>query len=572
MSENKLKGSKSLYLLQHADNPVAWQTWGTEAFSKAVEEDKPLLISVGYSSCHWCHVMARESFENAETAKYINENFIPVKVDREEYPDVDKRFQFYLQTTTGHGGWPLTVFTTPKLEPFFAGTYFPDKQMDKMPSFRQVLEKIVELYKSDKEQVREVIKNYTDFKDDFLKKQYTFDDLKDKDINIFLNAFVRGFDEKNGGMGNQAKFPHVPSLMYLTDYFDDEQVRKFLLRTADMMCLSGLNDHINGGFFRYTVDPEWKVPHFEKMLYDNALNPLFLTRMFELTDNMLYLHTARKALDFTLNNFASEFGMASAMNAESIDNTGKPSEGFFYRLFPKDIEDLNTEERELFDRYVYPHEGLAYVAGADYEKYLSLEPIFEKIAAKAKEGKPKPDLDTKVILSQNALFCKALLKYGEISSDEYYMSRAQNLLGTIKHFMVTEEELFHVHYEGDTLAHATLEDYAYLTDLYTTFFEITREKQFLQEAGRLIRRAEDIFYDKGVFYLDKEHVTAETFDDSTPAPSAVIIENILNHGVFAGIEPDGDLLDFSADRIIRFYGGHPTLIRAVKKYLELQDS
>ncbi|WP_022850142.1 thioredoxin domain-containing protein [Limisalsivibrio acetivorans] len=560
---NVLSQEKSLYLLQHKDNPVKWQTWGDDAFKMARELDRPVFLSIGYSSCHWCHVMEAESFVNDKTAKILNEKFIPIKVDREEFPDIDKRYQFYLQTINQQGGWPLSIFLLPDGTPFYGGTYFPGESKYSLPAFSEVLEKIYEMYMNDREHVKETADNYRNFLMDFKQTKFSLDELDETPLSAFDNEFFRIMDMEKGGFGAGARFPQVPSLLYLLERYDNERIASFLKKTADMMCCRGIFDHINGGFFRYTIDKEWHTPHFEKMLYDQALNSIFLIRMFMATDNPLYLHVARKTIDFTLDNFNTDFGLLSSMDADSPDENGKMSEGNYYKILQKDLKALDEGERENFMAHVYPQHGVAQFASADYETYLKIEPLFEKIAESMDERMP-PAKDNKVILAWNALFCRAVLELFEASGEEFYLERAKALLGKIEYFHVDGTSLFRVNYEGETHRHVTLEDYACLANLHTAFFEITNEKDFLVRASAIMERAVNDFTDGGLLYLDREHRTLETFDDSMPAPSGMIVADLAVYGGYMGVEISPDQLNFTADRIMKYPTAHATALKGLR--------
>lgn len=565
MIENKLKTEKSIYLLQHANNPVAWQTWSKKTLELAQAEDKPIFLSSGYSSCHWCHVMAAESFLDEATAKILNEKFIPIKLDREEYPEIDKKFQLYLQTTAKQGGWPLSVFLTPDGEPFFGGTYFPKESKYNLPAFSELLIKISELYQNDHAQVDTVIGNYNKFLRNFYEEQYGYDQYLSVDrVQTLKRPFTSTFDVKNGGFGESSKFPHIPTMMYLTKYYaEDELINRFLTKTADKLCLSSIHDHIFGGFFRYTVDQEWKVPHFEKMLYDNALIPLFLTEMYDLSGNTLYLNCARKALDFVLNSLNTEFGVVSSVSADSRNKEGKISEGHFYRIFEDDLKYLTEDLKKLFDEKIYSHQGVMYLFNTDAEEYAKLEPVFGAIEKAVLENKEQPPVDTKILLSQNALFCKALLRFSEISGQDFYYEQAVSLLNKLRHFLFIETDLFRINYNGEAFNHTTLEEYAYVSDLYLDFFEITKEKSFLEFASKLIKKAMELFYEDGKFYLDMDRTIIDSFDESMPSAFGLIFNAICKYGSAIDIKPENKMLNYVSDRVLKYPGGHSSMIEGL---------
>lgn len=554
---NLLNNEKSLYLRQHAENPVSWQPYTPETIAMAKRENKPMFISIGYSSCHWCHVMAHETFEDPAAAKVLNDNFVPVKIDREEFPEIDKKYQFYLHATGKRGGWPLSVFTLPDGRAFFGGTYFPPEAKHNLPAFKDIVSQLGTLYKTNPKEANKYADNYDNFYKKFISTEHDMDSLTDFYTLDVLNIYKKMMDKVNGGIGNDAKFPNIPILNAMLDYFDNKDIADFLKLTADKMCTSGLYDHINGGFYRYTVDKYWRVPHFEKMLYDNAQNATFLLSMFEKTDNILYLTIAEKTIDFILSEFNSEFGLISAMDADSLGEDGKNVEGFYYTVSEQLIEPVKD--------MIELHDGVINVKSADYKEYIQLDSHFEKL--RESNERAKPNKDTKVVLSLNMLFCSALLKMFEMSGREYYMEQATALLGKMKHLHMDEKKLFRINYNGEIHETVTLEDYAFTIKTYLDFFDITNERPFLSEAAAFTEAAIELFYCDGIFYLDTNKQVVDTFDDSTPNPSCLMVELIEKHGEYMDISKDKEMIDFAADRLIKYAGGHPTLFNALKGYL-----
>jgi len=555
--QNELNKEKSLYLRQHAENPVAWQAYKPETIKKAIKENKPLFISIGYSSCHWCHVMAHESFEDAKTAEILNNNFIPVKIDREEYPAIDKMYQFYLHATGKKGGWPLSVFALPDGRPFFGGTYFPPEAKHSLPAFADILTQLGNLYQKTPLEAKKYADNYDKFQKKFSATEYTFENLLAMNTNSVLDVYKKMFDKVNGGIGTDAKFPNVPVLNSMMTYYDDPEISSFLIKTADKLCTTGIYDHINGGFYRYTVDSQWRVPHFEKMLYDNAQNASFLLDMFEKTDNIFYLKIAEKTIDFILSEFNTEFGLITAMDADSMDEEGKSIEGFYYLVTEKHIEPVSDN--------VDLHEGVINIKSADYAKYVVMESHFDKL--KEANERAKPRKDDKVILSLNMLFCSTLLKMFEMSGKEFYMEQATALLVKMRHFLVDGDNLFHINYQGDIFANTTLEDYAYTIRTFLDFFEVTKERPFLADAAAFTARAMELFYCDGIFYLDENKKVVDTFDDSTPNPACVMVSILEEYAELMGMEKEQQARDFASDRFIKYAGGHPTLFASFKEYL-----
>jgi len=360
-NRNRLADEKSPYLQQHADNPVHWNPWDDEAFEEAKERDVPVFLSVGYSACHWCHVMEDESFEDRETAEVLNENFVPIKVDREERPDVDSIYQKVCQMTTGQGGWPLSVFLTPDGRPFFVGTYYPDEPRRGMPSFVEVIESVAEAWGEKREELEDRADDWTrhvesaDSSDSTAADDEPADDL----VVTAAGAVVDEADRTNGGFGGGQKFPHplrVDVLLRAYERTDRNVFRDVAVETMDAWIRGGLHDHVGGGFHRYCVDSDWTVPHFEKMLYDNAEISRALLDGYRVTCDDRYADTARRTFDFLEREMrSSEGGFYSTLDAQSVDEeTGEREEGVFYVWTPDEARAAfeGEEDAELFvERY-----------------------------------------------------------------------------------------------------------------------------------------------------------------------------------------------------------------------------
>ena len=308
-------------------------------------------------------------------------------------------------------------------------------------------------------------------------------------------------------------------------YYEDKEVSDFLIQTADKMCTSGIFDHVNGGFYRYTVDRQWHVPHFEKMLYDNAQNASFLLNMYARTHNLLYLHIAERTIDFVLDEFNTEYGLISSIDADSPADGGENVEGFYYLVSEEHIEPVK-DHVELF-------EGVINLKNVDHETYIKLESHFEKLREVNERSKPRKD--SKVILSQNMLFCSALLKIFEMSGKDYYMEQATALLNKMKHLHMDNTALFRINYEGDVFKSVSLEDYARQSKTYLDFFDITNERIFLTEAAAFTEAAAKLFYENGIFHLDEHRTVVDTFDDSTPNPAAMMVKIYEDYADYMGI-------------------------------------
>src|SRR6266478_1544260 len=360
---NRLAHEKSPYLLQHAQNPVEWYPWGEEAFGKARRENKPIFLSVGYSTCHWCHVMAHESFESKEVAAIMNREFVNIKVDREERPDVDRVYMTFVQATTGGGGWPMSVWLTPDLKPFVGGTYFPPEDRYGQPGFKKVLERVATAWK---ENHANIVEQGDKIVDALRESQGAAKPEGEIDAAVLEAAYKqldRNYDPKEGGFGNAPKFPRPVTLNFLTRLYardpksgDGKQALEMALFTLRKMAAGGMHDHIGGGFHRYSVDRYWHVPHFEKMLYDQAQLAAAYLDAFQITQDRQYQSVARDILDYVARDMTSkEGGFFSAEDADSpvvgVDDPGhkKTAEGAFYIWTKKEIDDALGDSAEIFD-------------------------------------------------------------------------------------------------------------------------------------------------------------------------------------------------------------------------------
>src|SRR5207248_1282642 len=437
---NRLAQEKSPYLLQHAHNPVDWYPWGEEAFAKARREDKPIFLSVGYSTCHWCHVMAHESFENEEVAAIMNREFVNIKVDREERPDVDRVYMTFVQATTGGGGWPMSVWLTPDLKPFVGGTYFPPEDRYGQPGFKNVLERIAAAWKQDHEKIAgQGTKIIDALREAQTAESSAVETIDTKILDAAYEQFSRSFDARDGGFGSAPKFPHPVTLNFLSRFYardpssaTGKHALEMDLFTLRKMAAGGMHDHVGGGFHRYSVDRYWHVPHFEKMLYDQAQLAVAYLDAFQITQDRQFASVARDILDYVARDLTSnEGGFFSAEDADSLFEHGKPEhgEGAFYIWTKQEISDvLRADVAEIFDRfYGVESEGNA-PAGSDPQdefegkntliQRYSVEEIariykktsdeIERLLAESRRKlfeirakRPRPHLDDKIITAWN---------------------------------------------------------------------------------------------------------------------------------------------------------------------------
>ncbi|MDZ7689090.1 MAG: thioredoxin domain-containing protein [Halobacteriales archaeon] len=602
MTRNRLKDEKSPYLRRHADNPVHWNPWDEEAFAEAEERDVPIFLSVGYSACHWCHVMEDESFEDEETARILNENFVPIKVDREERPDVDSIYQKVCQMTTGQGGWPLSVFLTPDGRPFYVGTYYPGEPRRGMPSFTEVLESVAEAW----ENKRDDIENRAD---DWTKRVESADspdaavdasDEPDDDLVVeTARALVEEADRKNGGFGRGQKFPHPLRVDVLLRAWERTDRNVFLdvpTETADAWVRGGLHDHVGGGFHRYCVDSDWTVPHFEKMLYDNAEISRALLDAYRVAGDERYADAVRRTFDFLEREMRSPEGaFYSTLDAQSVrDETDEREEGAFYVWTPDEIRDaLDDEDAELFvERYGVTDAGnfegsnvlklsktveeLAEERGESVEETRrAVERVREK-AREAREERPRPPRDEKVLASWNGLTVSALA-LGGVVLDESYAELAEDALGFIRGTLWDDENgsLSRRYKDGEVKVDGYLDDYAFVARGALDLFGATSEPKHLRFALELGRAVVSEFQDEtGVLYYTSESgeklVTRprETTDTSTPASSGVATDVLVALSAFDDYfgEPARKAVEAHVGDAERRPVGHESTVLAVDRH------
>ena len=513
---NRLAREKSLYLLQHAHNPVDWFAWSDEAFAKARTENKPIFLSIGYSTCHWCHVMERESFEQESVGKFLNEHFVSIKVDREERPDVDKIYMTFVQSTTGSGGWPMSVFLTPELKPFFGGTYFPPDARHGRPSFLQLLEQIAGLWRERKMEViasaeelhaRLELITVRDAKSDL--------PLTPELLKRAVQMFKESFDATHGGFGGAPKFPQpsIPSLLLrAAKRFGDDEAVKMVLHTCDHMNAGGIHDQLGGGFARYAVDAEWLVPHFEKMLYDNAQLAQLYLDAFLISDDARHADTARDILDYVMRDMTHPGG--GFFCAEDADSEGH--EGKFYCWTKEELSKLLTvEEFNVAAKYFgvtaegnfVDHSHPTPLAG---QNILSVvEPKVsagdETLLASAKikmsavrASRIRPLLDDKILASWNGLMLGAFARASNVLSDEKYRAAAKKNLQFIRVHLWDErsQTLFHRWRDGERDNVQLLEGYAFQVSGVLELYEATLEPAHLDFAIGLAEAMIEKFYDQ----------------------------------------------------------------------------
>jgi len=505
---NRLAGETSPYLLQHADNPVDWYPWGEEALREAKEEDKPILLSVGYAACHWCHVMEHESFEDEATAQVMNERFVNVKVDREERPDLDSIYMDAVVALTGHGGWPMTVFLTPDGEPFFGGTYYPPEPRHGLPSFRQVLVSVSDAYRERRGDVARSAEALVDAVRRSSELQPSSEPLTDALLQDAVRGLRQEFDPECGGFGRAPKFPPASALEFLLRRSELELVTA----TLDAMAAGGMYDLVGGGFHRYSVDERWLVPHFEKMLYDNALLASAYLHAWVVTGNERYREIVEQTLDYMLRELRlPEGGFASAQDADT-----EGVEGLTFTWTPEELEEALGEDRgELLE----PFEHGRFILRGEFSGE-ERQKLFE-----ARERRPKPALDDKAIASWDGLALTALAEAGRRLERPDLVDAARSLAEFLLGPLSDGGRLYRSYRAGRASNTGYLDDYADVANGMYELHVATGELRWLEEARRLAVLAVELFSDeeRGGFYLtpvDGERLVARKKDfDDHPTPS-----------------------------------------------------
>ena len=522
---NHLINSDSPYLLQHKDNPVDWYPWGEEAFLKAKKENKLIFLSIGYSTCHWCHVMERESFENEEIADILNKYYVSIKVDREEMPDIDKYYQKVYQFMHRRaGGWPLTIIMTPDKKPFYSATYLPPHYSQLGPGLKEILLSIAKDWRENPQKIKEIANNF----EEFYKNRKS--EVKKEDINKLIIAKIlkqidEEFDFTYGGTKGAPKFPMESTLDLMIDVYmitKDEKVKKALDITLTKMAKGGIFDQIEGGFYRYSVDSKWEVPHFEKMLYNNANLPIVYLRWYKLTKNPLYKEVAFRSLDEMIKRFRDENGLFfSASNADSGGVEGK----YFVYTYDEvkssfEIFDNANELMEYFGIKKYGNfngKNNPTIHGEKPHNYKEALEVLKKIRSK----REFPFIDTKKITAWNAMMISALYKASEF--DEKYLKTARKTLDKLLEIMY-EKKLYHSYNKQEkNKKEALLEDYAYLIKALIDAYEHTYEKRYLEFANKLAK--ESLKFKKESWYMNEAKNIEADYSDSSYASSLGVLAN-----------------------------------------------
>ena len=544
---NRLIDETSPYLLEHAHNPVAWFPWGEEALEKSRDEDKPILLSVGYSACHWCHVMERESFENDEIAALMNEHFIPVKVDREERPDIDEIYMNAVQMMTGSGGWPLTVFLTPLLKPFYGGTYFPPDDRWGRPGFKAVLTELARVYEQERGRIQEASEALTERLQTLSSTTRSAEILTHAVIGRAARELAARFDAREGGFSAAPKFPPSGSLSLLLRHYrtsrdpDDLQMVEL---TLDKMAAGGMYDQLGGGFHRYSTDKRWLVPHFEKMLYDNALLVPVYLEAHQVTGKSEYRRIAHECLEWVLREMQDDTG--GYYSTQDADSEGV--EGKFYVWSKDEVSELLGDDVQQFcEAYDVTDDGnwegnnILHLPEALSTWSAKLDTARGQLLA-ARDQRIHPGLDDKVLTSWNALMVIAMARGYRVLGDARFLDSARRAVGFIESTLYDGERLLATYRNGRARLNAYLDDYAFLLGGYVELFESDFDTRWLEQATRLATALKSLFLDEhaaGFYFTGKDHEaliarTKTGSDGAIPSGNAMAATYLLKLAEYTG--------------------------------------
>lgn len=569
-NSNRLINEKSPYLLQHAHNPVDWYPWNDEAFEKAQREDKPIFLSIGYSTCHWCHVMEYESFEDEETSHLMNQTFVSIKVDREERPDIDNIYMMVSQMMNGSGGWPLSIIMTPEKKPFFSGTYFPKESKYGRIGFKDLIIKIDAAWRTKRKDIEESAEEITNY----LKESYSSNLPEQLSAAIFDDAYLnfeKRFDTLHGGFGTATKFPSPHNLMFLLRYWKrtgTQQALEIVTKTLIEMRRGGIFDQVGFGFHRYSTDVKWLVPHFEKMLYDQALLLIAYTEAYQAAGIIEFKKTADEIVSYVLRDMTSPDG--GFYSAEDADSEGV--EGKFYIWTQKELIDLlgNDDADYAFKIFNTSEEGnfkeestqqntganILHLADSSQTNFNDDEQL-EKIRIKLFEYREKrihPYKDDKILSDWNGLMIATLAKAGRVFDNSKYINAAERAIDFINdHLTTADGKLLHRHRNGESSLTANLDDYSFMIWALLELYESTFKADYIERAIQLTELSKQHFWDKinGGFFFTPDYGeelivrTKEYYDGAIPSANSVFANNLLR---LARITADSKYEDF-ADKI-----------------------
>jgi uncharacterized protein YyaL (SSP411 family) len=580
---NRLANETSPYLLQHKDNPVDWYPWGDEALNRAKNENKPILLSIGYSACHWCHVMEHESFENAEIARLMNENFVCIKVDREERPDLDSIYMQVTTAMTGGGGWPMTVFLTPEGVPYYAGTYFPPHDRYNIPGFPRVLDHVARAYRERPDDVARTTAQVRDLVSGRSGLSAAARKLDPGGLEEAFRSLGGQYDRQNGGFGGAPKFPPSMALEFLLRYHrrsGDKEALAIVEHTLERMARGGIYDQLGGGFHRYSVDAHWLAPHFEKMLYDNALLVRSYLMAYQVTRERFYARIAEETLDWVVREMTSpEGGFYSTLDADSEGVEGK----FYVWSGAALVEAIGPEDAEIAARFWdvsehgnWEHTNILNVADdpAVTASALKMRPdelrkAIERIRPKllaAREKRVRPGRDDKVLTSWNGLMLRTFAEAANVLRADRFrraaIKNAEFVLSTLR----VDGRLRHSYKDGQAKFNAYLEDYAYYADGLISLYEATFDRRWLEEARSLVDTMLAHYRDEadgGFFDTSDDHEALisrpkDLYDNATPSANSVAAEALLRLALLTGDEPYERVAIDSLERVGHVAAQAPT--------------
>lgn len=595
---NHLIHETSPYLLQHAHNPVDWYPWGEEALHKSKKEDKPVFLSIGYSSCHWCHVMEEESFENEEIASILNKHFVSIKVDREERPDLDEIYMNAVQMLTGSGGWPMSVFLTPELKPFYGGTYFPPETRYGKTGFKNLLRSIAEAWKSNRDDIGKNAMLFVDKINHYSANTSGSKESLSKEIlQQGVTDLTAAYDPQYGGFGAAPKFPQTMALEFLMRMYvhtKDEKIVAMVSHTLDKMASGGMYDHLGGGFHRYSTDRKWLVPHFEKMLYDNALLADLYLKAFQLTKKQRYKNVASEILDYVLREMTdSSGGFHSSQDADTKGEEGK----FYAWTYEEIIEALGKKDGDLFSGYYSirkqnastSHEILNIDQNILHKKTDQLPAeynpdLINKIQTlrdslyNIRNKRHKLNKDGKIITAWNALMISSFANAFQAFGDSRYLSAAEKAARFILSEMYDNGNLLRIYRKGIAKQPAFLNDYAFFISSLITLYETTFDINWLIEAEKLTERMIEKFWDTssgGFFFTSASHKnlitrTKPIYDGSIPSGNSIAAYALLrlsklrdNKGYYAKAEKT---LNTFSEEIAGIPRGYMAMLNAADFY------
>lgn len=553
---NRLIYSNSPYLLQHAHNPVDWYPWGDEAFEKAQLENKPIFLSIGYASCHWCHVMAHESFEDERVAAFLNEHFVSIKVDREERPDIDAIYMNAVVALTGHGGWPLSVFLTPEGKPFFGGTYYPPTPRHRLPAFIDVLRAIRDAWATKRDQVEDATEQIYAALQQTYRTRPPRRQFKPEDLETATTQMLQSYDWQYGGWGKAPKFPQPIALEFLIRRYAQDKnrtkLRELVEHALNKMSLGGMYDLLEGGFCRYSTDQRWMIPHFEKMLYDNAQLGIVYLYAYKLTGNENFKNILEQTVDFLLQNLRDPSGLFySSMDADSEGEEGK-----YYTFTLEELRNtLTAEEYEHFSltHHLAPLESnpqWMVFQPMDRESIHETDPsltkrVYEKLR-QLRSTKIRPNVDDKCILSWNGLVLRFFGEASKYLSSERFLDLATSLATAIRDWYLRENSLFRIKRGDKVSTPALLEDYAATILGFLSLYEVSGVNQWFELSKQLASLMLERFSDPegGFFDVSSEHdrlilKPKEIQDTATPSANALAFQALFKLSVL-----DGNYLDW----------------------------